>query len=169
VKLLRPPLLGRTLLVGACIRQRVKLPRGWLPRCSMRATARITRRRERAEFVTSFGGEFDVGSLDRDLNGPQSAPARPRPDVRSMRLSPGGGDHQAAMPPLIRCLHGAEQAFPLICSRRRSIRSASVKLHKLESLVDSVKRQLVAKKVLITSNAWSRRSGHPPAAQVLSA
>ncbi|APD47013.1 major capsid protein [Synechococcus sp. SynAce01] len=143
-----------------------------LPRVGFRAVNEGYRRdygavENDSEFVHLFGGDLDVDRSIVDLNGPESRASQTEQKVRSMRLTLEAAiiNGDATFDP--RAFNGLSKRLPPAAPQTIDNEGGSVKLTKLESLVDSVNAN-GGEKVLITSKA-GRRQISTASRQVLSA
>ena len=108
------------------------------------------------EFVHLFGGDRDVDRSIVDLNGPEARASQTEQKVRSMRLTLEAAviNGDAAFDP--RAFNGLSKRLPPGGPQTVDNTSGSVKLTRLEALVDSV-NAYGSEKVLLTSKAGRRQ------------
>ncbi len=135
-----------------------------LPRVGFRAVNEGYRRdygavANESEFVHLFGGDLDVDRSIVDLNGPEARASQTEQKVRSMRLTLEAAiiNGDAAFDP--RAFNGLSKR--LVPGQAQTVDNVSgtVKLTKLEELVDSV-NALGGDKVILTSRAGRRQISH---------
>jgi hypothetical protein len=108
------------------------------------------------EFVHLFGGDLDVDRSIVDLNGPEARASQTEQKVRSMRLTLEAAviNGDAAFDP--RAFNGLSKRLTPGGPQTVDNVSGSVKLTRLEALVDSV-NAYGSEKVLLTSKAGRRQ------------
>jgi len=108
------------------------------------------------EFVHLFGGDLDVDRSIVDLNGPEARASQTEQKVRSMRLTLEAAviNGDAAFDP--RAFNGLSKRLTPGGPQTVDNTSGSVKLTRLEALVDSV-NAYGSEKVLLTSKAGRRQ------------
>ena len=135
-----------------------------LPRVGFRAVNEGYKRdygavQNESEFVHLFGGDLDVDRSIVDLNGPEARASQTEMKVRSMRMTLEAAiiNGDATFDP--RAFNGLSKRLPIGGAQTVDNAGGTVKLTKLEAMVDSVSAN-GGEKVLLTSIAGRRQVMH---------
>ena len=135
-----------------------------LPRVGFRAVNEGYKRdygavQNESEFVHLFGGDLDVDRSIVDLNGPEARASQTEMKVRSMRMTLEAAiiNGDATFDP--RAFNGLSKRLPIGGAQTVDNAGGTVKLTKLEAMVDSVSAN-GGEKVLLTSTAGRRQVMH---------